>query len=53
MDLREFMREVADINARMDELDRALFEQKIQLFALGIEVDELKNMVDDTARRWE
>lgn len=46
---KTFIQQVAELHARMDKLDEFFFEQKIQLFAIGIEVDEIKRGLDDIA----
>ena len=44
---KTFMQQLAELEARMDKLDELIFEQKIKIFALGIEVDEIKRGLDD------
>lgn len=46
-DWEKFLDDVRELNKRMDVLDEQLLEEKIQLFALGIEIEELKRWVEN------
>ena len=47
LDWEKFLADVRELNDRMDVLDEQLVEQKIQLFGLGIEIEELKGWVEN------
>ena len=47
MTKKTFMQELAEIEARLDKLEEQVVDQKIQLFAIGIELDEIKRGLDD------
>ena len=46
-DWEKFLADVRELNNRMDVLDEQLVEQKIKLFALGIELEELKGLIEN------
>jgi len=43
----KFMDTIREINERLDKLDEALVEEKIALFSIGIELEELKAKLDE------
>ena len=47
IDWEKFLADVRELNDRMDVLDEQLVEQKIQLFSLGIEIEELKGLIEN------
>lgn len=44
---KTFIQKVLEMHVRMDKLEESFMEQKIELFAIGIEVDEIKRGLDD------
>jgi len=42
----DFFKAVADLSARMDKLDEYFLEEKIKLFSIGIELEEIKGKLE-------